>query len=201
MMHSQTAEPYLFFAWWNFLIGVLVTLAIAWFAYLNLRGRGWLFWTYCAFRLLGVVVHLSQPNGINFREITSIGRVTVFGEALSYPVSVPNPWMILPHLSHIVLIIFCVDASIRTWRRGGRRKALVFGTGVVLSRTIVSIVSIGVLWGMVQIPFFASFTIIFVIAAMLYELNYDMHRAAMLPNSSSAIRPFFQCPCGFRIAG
>jgi PAS domain S-box-containing protein len=180
MMNSQTPEDYLFYAWWNFLIGISVTVSIAWFAYVHLLGRRWLFWTYTAFRLLGVVVHLIMLNGINFREIKSVGRVTILGEALSYPIAVPNPWMILPHLSHILLIIFCLDASILTWRRGERRKALVFGTGVVLSRTIVLIVSIGVLWGMVQLPFFASFSIVFVIAAMLYELNYDMHRTAML---------------------
>ena len=179
-LHSQTPEEYLFYAWWNFLIGVLVTLSLAWFAYVYLRGRRWLFWTYCAFRLLGVVVHLILSNGINFREITSVGRVNVFGEALSYPIAVPNGWMILPHLSHILLLVFCIDASIRTWQRGERRRALVFGTGVVLSRAIASIVSIGVLWGSLHLPFFASFSIIFVIAATLYELNYDMHRAAML---------------------
>src|SRR5215204_6506633 len=180
MMHSQTPQDFLYYAWWNFLTGVLVTLSIAWFAYVHLDGRRWLFWTYCAFRLLGVVVHLIMPNGINFREITSVGHVTILGDVLSYPIAVPNPWMTLPHLSHILLIIFCVDASIRAYRRGERRKAWVFGTGVVLSRTIVLIASVSVLWGLVPLPFFVSFPIIFVIAAMLYELNFEMHSAAML---------------------
>ncbi|HEY0459609.1 MAG TPA: PAS domain-containing protein [Pyrinomonadaceae bacterium] len=180
MLHSQTPDEFLFYAWWNFLIGVLPTLSIAWFAYVHLHGRRWLLWTYCGFRLLGAVLHLIMPNGINFREITSVGHITVLGEALSYPIAVPNPWMMLPHLSHVLLIIFCVDASIRAWRRGERRKAWFFGSGVILYRTIVSIGTVSILWGLVQLPFLVSFPIIFVIAAMLYELNFEMHSAAML---------------------
>src|SRR5204863_8762545 len=109
MMHSQTPQEYLFYTWWNFLIAIFNTLTIAWFAYENLRGRRWLFFSYCAFRLLGLVVHLTMPNGINFSEVTSVGRMTVLGETLSYPIAVPNPWMILPHLSHFLLLIFCLD--------------------------------------------------------------------------------------------
>ena len=180
MIKSQTPEEYLFFAWWDFLVAVAVSLSIAWFAYTNLNGRRWLFWTYCTYRMTGLVAHLFLPNGINFREITSIAKLSFLGETLSYPVVVPNEWMILAHTSHILLVIFCLDASVRSWRLGKRRNAVIFGTGVVLSRTIGSAAAVGVLWGFLPLPFFTSFSIAFVIAAMLYELNYDMHRAAML---------------------
>ncbi len=42
------------------------------------------------------------------------------------------------------------------------------------------IVPTSVLWGLAPIPIFASFSVLFIVGAMLYELNYDMHRAAML---------------------
>ncbi|HEY0461887.1 MAG TPA: hypothetical protein VGC97_22330, partial [Pyrinomonadaceae bacterium] len=48
------------------------------------------------------------------------GYVTLFGESVGYPIAVPNPWMLLAQLSHLMLLIFCLDASVRAWRRGER---------------------------------------------------------------------------------
>ena len=73
--------------------------SFAWFAYLQLHGRKWLFVTHSALRILAVVFILIMANGINFRQVTSIVGRNVLGETLSYPIAVPNPWMIIPHLS------------------------------------------------------------------------------------------------------
>jgi PAS domain S-box-containing protein len=179
MAHSQTPEEYLFYAWWSFFPGTAAVLSVAWFAYVHLSGRRWLFWTYCISRLSQVVLHVFMTNGINFRQVTAVGRTDILGETLSYPVAVPNPWMALAQFSHLLLIIFCLDASLRTWRRGERRKALIFGSGAALFGTTVLAVSLGVLWGLIPFPVLISFSVFFIVAAMLYELNYDLHRAAM----------------------
>jgi len=180
MMHSQTPGEYLFFAWWAFLPGTVAILGTAWFIRINLGGRLWLFWTYFALRILALGLHLIMKNGVNFREVISVGQTTSFGETLGYPVAVPNPWMVLPHVSHLLLIIFSIDASVRLWRSGERRKALVFGTVFFLFGAAILVLAVGVLWGLVPLPMFGSVPILFIIAAMLYYLNYDMHRAAML---------------------
>src|SRR5215218_3961822 len=73
MMHSATPEEYLFYAWWSFLPGSATLTSVAWFTYIQLHGRRWIFWTYCASRILSIVVHLVMTNGINFRRITSVG--------------------------------------------------------------------------------------------------------------------------------
>ena len=160
--------------------GSVGLISFAWFAYLHLHGRKWLFVTYGALRILAVVLHLIMANGINFRQVTSVVGRTVLGETLSYPIAVPNPWMVLPHLSHVLLIIFFLDASVRCWRRGERRQALTFGTGTILFGTTILFFALSVLWGLVPVPIMASFAVLFIVAAVLYELNYDMHRAAML---------------------
>src|SRR5688572_25033897 len=180
MMKASTPEEYLFNAWWAFVVGGIGITAFAWFAYLHLHGRKWLFVTYGAMRLLALILHLIMENGVNFRQITSVGRRTILGETLSYPIAVPNPWMLLPHLSHLLLVIFFLDASFRCWRRGERRTALIFGTGTILFGMATIIVPTSVLWGLAPIPIFASISVLFIVGAMLYELNYDMHRAAML---------------------
>jgi hypothetical protein len=126
------------------------------------------------------MLHLIMANGINFRQVTSVVGRTVLGEKLSYPIAVPNPWMVLPHLSHVLLVMFFLDASVRCWRRGERRQALTFGTGTILFGTIILFFALSVLWGLVPIPIIGSFAVLFIVAPVLYELNYDMHHAAML---------------------
>ncbi|PYS85878.1 MAG: hypothetical protein DMF62_17740, partial [Acidobacteria bacterium] len=180
MMHAESPERYLFLVWWAFIVGSVGIVAFAWFGYLHLQGRKWLFVVYGAMRGLSLVLHVVMANGINFRQITSIAHRNVLGETLSYPVPDPNPWMLLPHLSHVVLVIFFLDASVRCWRRGEQRTASIFGTGTILFGTAVLIIPTLALWGLAAIPLFSSYTVLFIIAAMLYELNYDMHRAAML---------------------
>jgi PAS domain S-box-containing protein len=180
MMKAATPKEYLSYAWWAFLPGSVGLISFAWFAYLHLHGRKWLFVSYSAMRMLTVVLHLIMANGINFRQVTSVVGRNVLGETLSYPIAVPNPWMLLPHLSHVLLIIFFLDASVRCWRHGERRQALTFGTGTILFGTTVLLFALSVLWGLVPVPIALTFAVLFIIAPMLYELNYDMHRAAML---------------------
>src|SRR5205085_8300137 len=120
---------------------------------------------------------LVMANGLLFIEVKSVGHRTVLGEALSYPVSVPNPWLALSHLCHVLLIIFLLDASVRCWRRGDDRTAVIFGTGTILFGTATLLNAPLVLWGLVPFPIMVSFAVLFIVASMLYELNYDMHNA------------------------
>src|SRR5688572_3961831 len=180
MLTASTPEEYVFYTWWAFVPGTVGLVSIAWFGVVHLQGRKWLFWAYSSLRILALVLHLSMASGLHFNQVTSIGNRTVLGETLSYPLSVPNPWMALSHVCHVLLIIFFLDASVRCWRRGERRQALVFGAGTILFGTAVLLWAPMVLWGLVSFPIMVSFAVLFFIVAMLYELNYDMHRAAML---------------------
>jgi PAS domain S-box-containing protein len=180
MMNAATPEEYLFYTWWAFFPGSVGLISFAWFAYVHLHGRKWLFVTYGATRIMALILHLVMPNGIHFRQVTSVGSRTLLGETLAYPIAVANPWMVLPHLSHILLISFFLDASVRCWRRGENRRALVFGTGTIFFGTATLLFAPTVLWGLASFPIMASFTVSFIVAAVLYQLNYDMHQAAML---------------------
>ncbi|HEX3085748.1 MAG TPA: PAS domain-containing protein [Pyrinomonadaceae bacterium] len=180
MMHASTPAEYLSCAWWAFFPGSIGLVSFAWFAYLQLHGSKLLFVTYAALRMLAVLLQLIMANGINFRQVTSVVGRTVLGETLSYPIAVPNPWMVLPHISHVLLIVFFLDASVRCWRHGERRQAITFGTATILFGTTVLGFSLSVLWGLVPVPIMGSFAVLFIVAAVLYELNYELHHAAML---------------------
>jgi PAS domain S-box-containing protein len=180
MLRSQTPEEYLFYIWWGAVIGFVGITAFGWLAYIHLKGRKWLFVTHSLLRTLALILHLIMPNGIHFREITAVGSRTVLGETLSYPIGVPNPWSVLPQFCNVILIIFFLDTSLRCWRRGEHRQALTFGMGTLLFGTVTVFAASLILWGLLPFPLMNTFTVLFIVAAMLYELNYDMHRAAML---------------------
>ncbi|HEY0460777.1 MAG TPA: hypothetical protein VGC97_16695, partial [Pyrinomonadaceae bacterium] len=120
MLYAPTPEHYLFYARLSHLANTPLFISMLWFAYVNLQGRRWLFLTCAGLRLLVFTINFIIPNGINFREVKSVGHVTLFGESVGYPIAVPNPWMLLAQLSHLMLLIFCLDASVRAWRRGER---------------------------------------------------------------------------------
>jgi PAS domain S-box-containing protein len=180
MLHSQTPEEYLFYVWWAPVVGFVGIISFGWFAYLHLHGRKWLFWAHTVLRTLALLLHLVMAKGIHFRQITSVGMRTVLGETLSYPIGVPNPWTVLPQFCNLLLVIFFLDTSIRCWRRGERRQALVFGTGTLLFGTVTVLSASLILWGLLPFPLMNTFTVLFIIAAMLVELNYELHHAAML---------------------
>ena len=180
MTHAATPADYFFYAYSGFLLGSFMVFGTAWFAYVNLKGRRWLFWVTCAWRSLLWIIHFILPNGLNFREIKAVGHVTVLGESLGYPIAVTNPWTLLAQAGHIVLIVFCLDSSIRTWRRGERRKALVFGTGVVLFGATLLAFATLVVWGIIGFPIISALAFLFVIVAMVYELDFEMKSSAIL---------------------
>ena len=181
LMYAVTPEEYNSLVRWGHIPAAATLLSVVWFTYVNLGGRRWLLRT--IFVLRGVSLFLNffvfSPN-INLREITSIGHVTLLGEQLSYPISVPNPWVITAQLTFLLIIIFCLDSAVQTWRRGSRRKAWVLGTSILLFAATTSVLSIGVLWNLVGMPLMASISMMFLVAGMFYELNHDMHRLAML---------------------
>ena len=181
LMNTVTPESYNYLGRWAHIPAAATVLSVAWFTYVNLGGQRWLFWT--IFGKRGLVLFLNFfvffPN-INFRQINSIERVTILGEQLSYPVGVPSPWMVLPHLAFLLMIFFCLDASAHTWRKGDRRKALVFGVSILLFTAAVAALAISTLWGFSGMPLMASVSVVFLVAGMFYQVNYDMHRMAML---------------------
>src|SRR5436190_7103617 len=180
MLHSQTPEAYLFYVWWAPVVGFVGIISFGWFVYLHLHGRKWLLWAHSVLRTLALLIHLIMAKGIHFRQITSVGSRTVLGETLSYPIGVANTWTVLPQFCNLLLVIFFLDTSIRCWRRGEHRQALVFGTGTVLFGTVTVFAASLILWGLLPFPLMNTFTVLFIIAAMMVELNYELLHAGMV---------------------
>src|SRR5439155_26604844 len=89
------------------------------------------------------------------------------------------PWTLLSSVSLLLLLIFFIDATITVWRRGDRRRALVVGGSMIFGAILAWHVPL-VIWGIIDIPFFLCFAYSGIVAAMAYELSYDLLHAAQL---------------------
>src|SRR5207245_9753056 len=182
MMHAQTVRQYEVLVRWIHVPTWVLIVAFVVFVRLYLRaGRRWLAWTICALRTLVLILNFISTPNINFRAITSIHHFSWWGELVSVPVGVPNPWGLLSNVSLLLLLIFSVDATITVWRRGDRQRALVVGGSMILGAIVAWHVPL-VIWGVSDVPFFLSFAFSGIVLAMGYELSKDMLQTWQLGN-------------------
>ena len=180
MLNATTVEQYQLLMRWIHVPVWVLTLSFVAFVRLYLHaGRAWLAWSIYSLRTLVFIINFIFPVSINFRDITDIRHFSWGGQMLSVPVGIPNPWGLLSEISLLLLLIFCIDATITVWRRGDRRRALLIGGSMIFGAILAWHVPL-VIWGIIDVPFFLGFTYAAIVAAMGYELSRDMARAARL---------------------
>ena len=143
-------------------------------------GRPWLAWTVCGLRTLSLILNFVFTPNLNYREITALRHVPLFGESISIADGVPNPWMLLGQLSLLLWVIFVADAAITVWRRGDRRQALVVGGSFVFFTMIGTCQAVLSVWGIVHMPITSSLFYMSIVAAMAYEMSREVLRSAQL---------------------
>src|SRR5437762_4365532 len=187
-MRAETTAQYGALLRWAHLPVWIVIVSVLWFVRFYLRaGRAWLAWSVCSLRTLALVLNFLFTPNLNYREITSLRHLSWWGgETVSAPVGVPNPWTLVGQLSVLLLLIFLVDATITVWRRGDRRRALIVGGSAISFITLALGQSALVIWGIIESPFFISFPYLGIVAAMGYELSYDLLRGAQLAKQFQA---------------
>jgi len=181
MMHAQTVGQYeALMRWIHLPVWVLVISFVSFVRLYLHAGRRWLAWTICCLRTLVLILNFVFTPNLNFRHITSLRQFSWGGgEIISVPVGVANPWGLLSSVSLLLLLIFFVDATITVWRRGDRRRALVVGGSMIFGAILAWHVPL-VIWGIIDIPLFLCFAYSGIVAAMAYELSYDLLHAAQL---------------------
>jgi len=88
-----------------------------------------------------------------------------------------------------LLLAFVVDASIALWRQGssdGRRRVLVVGGSIaffiVIAAGFAALIRVGIIYA----PYLISLPFLAIVAAMSYELSYDVLQAATLTRQLQA---------------
>src|SRR6478672_6931912 len=181
LMRAETPAQFGSVARWIHVPAWVLIVSIVAFVRLYLNaGRRWLAWTVVAVRTLSLILNFILSPNINYRKITALRHVPFLGESVSVPVGVPNPWMLVAQFSLLLLVIFVVDATIAVWRRGHRRQALVVGGSIISLVVMASGQAVAVTWGIMATPLTVSLFYLILVAAMAYELSYDLIRAARL---------------------
>ena len=177
LLRVQTTEQYGVILRWAQLPVWLLVVSLVIFVRLYFRaGRLWLAWSACGFRTLALILNFVFTPNLSYREITHLNRVSWWGgETVSIPIGVTNPWILIAQLSSILLIVFLLDTTITAWRRRGEhRRALVLGWTMIVLTLLAAGHALLVVWGVIHIPFFACFPFLGLLAAMGYELSYDL---------------------------
>ena len=181
MMRAGTPAQFATVLKWAHVAVWLIVVSLVAFVRLHLKaGRPWLAWIVCGLRTLALVLNFLVGQNLNYLEITGLRHISFLGESVQMAEGVPNPWIRLGQLNLLILLIFLADASITTWRRGHRYRALAVGGGAVFFILFSTLQSVLVFWGLVQIPIMASISIVGLVAVMGYELSSEMIRAAQL---------------------
>jgi PAS domain S-box-containing protein len=187
LMRAETPAQFGTVARWIHVPAWVLIVSIVAFVRLYLNaGRRWLAWTVVAVRTLALILNFVLSPNINYRKLTALRHMPFLGEPVSVPVGVPNPWMLVAQFSLLLLVIFVVDASIAVWRRGNRRQALVVGGSIVLLVVLASAQAVAMTWGIIATPLTVSLFYLILVAAMAYELSYDLIRAAQLTRQLQA---------------
>jgi two-component system sensor kinase FixL len=95
LMHAQTTVQYGQVLRWIQIPVAVIVVSLIWFIRLYLRaGRPWLAWSICGLQVLVVIVTFASVPNINFREITALRQVPMWGEMAAVPFGVMS-WRIL----------------------------------------------------------------------------------------------------------
>lgn len=184
LMRAESPDRYLSLHRWGHVQFFCFVVAIIGFiqSYFG-TGRRWLAWTFVVWRALILAVTFAIGPTFNFREVTALLPAPFLGETIVVAQAVPNPWAPFGELSGVLFLAFVVDAAIRLWRKGGsdeRRRAVVVGGGVVLC--FAAMITNGILVHLEgkHAPYFIAWSFMLIIAAMAFELSWDVVRTARL---------------------
>jgi PAS domain S-box-containing protein len=115
----------------------------------------------------------STPNA-NFREITAVEHVVVFGANMAVPVGTPHPAMLVGQLSLVLAICFVVHATWQLVRRRERLAAVVVGLSFMLAIIAGTLLGTLAYWGFVRLPVLASPNFLPGLVVLAWWLSADL---------------------------
>jgi two-component system sensor kinase FixL len=181
LIRADSPEEYGAILRWRPLSTWVLILSLVAFTRLYLHaGRSWLAVSACGLQTLTVILNFLFTPNLYYREITSIRQVSWGGETVSIALGTPNPWSLLNQVTLLLLLVFFADATITVWRRGDRERAVIIGGTATFFAAVVMAQFVLVFWGIIQVPFFASFAYLGIVIALGYQLCNDAMRAAHL---------------------
>jgi two-component system, LuxR family, sensor kinase FixL len=137
--------------------------------------------------LLVLIIDAFSPFSPVFREISGLRIVqTPWGEPFALAKGTTSPLSQVLNFTDLMVLVFVVDVSATLWRRGNRRRAMLFGIGIV-GAVVAAVIQIRLVdAGVLQMPYVVTFVYIGIIIALGYPLSADVLRAAQLAQQLQA---------------
>jgi PAS domain S-box-containing protein len=188
LLRTESLENYRRLIRWENLAISLILVPMVWFVYAYFgTGRRWLALTITALWAASLVVNFLSPYSVTFAEITDLAQQAAFwGEQFTVPLGSAHPWVWVPNLASALILVFVVDAAVRAWRLGSRRRAAVVGGAITFFIVSAGIHTPLVDMGWVATPYMISFAFLAILLAMSYELVDDAVQASRLTREVTA---------------
>ena len=176
-MHSATPQDFSFYGRLIQIPVFIVIISVPWFVKYYLGyARPWLFWGACIWRLVNFPIGLLITPTLQFREITNMRAIEFLGDQAFIPEGSDSAWILFDQGGIILLLVFCIDASIQAWRRGNRRRATIVGALMCLFWMLVLIQTEFGFRGL-DTPVAAAPMFLAVLVAMGYDLSSEVLRS------------------------
>ena len=190
LLLTESLDTYRVLMRWENVAIFMILVPMTWFiqVYFN-TGRRWLAITITLLWALGILANFLSPHSLTFNEVNELKRLSTFwDEAFTIPLGTENPWKVLADIASLLILVYVGDASIRLWRQGGRRTALIIGGGIILFILSAGIHTPLVDAGIVATPYMISFAFLAIVISMSYQIAADAMRAAQeLQQSQKAL--------------
>ncbi|MFZ9920793.1 MAG: ATP-binding protein [Terrimicrobiaceae bacterium] len=166
--------------WYN-IFRWAVSICLVGFMHFYLRaGRPWLELTVIGLRTFALLLNLFVSPNAYFSSIEGLNRVMFLGQMVTVVEGVPNPLMLVGQVSLLVLAAYLVDTTWKAYSAGAYNRALRVGSGSVFFVLALSLQTMLVLWGVLEVPIMASLFFLGIVGVMAFELSEDMLRATRL---------------------
>jgi hypothetical protein len=167
LFHARSVSAYASLLQWEVLFVYALLVPMVWFVYLQLgTARRWLAGT----------ISLIWTIALNW------------GESFSVALGTPNPWNELANFGVLLILVYTVDAALRSWRQGDKHPAVVTGGSIVTFLLFGGIHTMLVDHGVIATPYMVSFAFLAIVAVLSYELVANVVHVTELMVSTSSRR-------------
>ena len=180
---AATPAQYAELARWTLVLGTVVALALVAFTRLYLQaGRLWLLWLIVSLRALMLGLNFAFEPNFYVAEVTELRPLSLLGETIVRPVGEPRGWAFLQQLSHLLIIVFALDAARTAANRGRGRAAWLIGVAIAGSVALAMLFTVLRAWGILPTAFVGQLMLL-PVAVLAYQLSLDMFHAGRLADS------------------
>ena len=154
----------------------ILLISLVWFVDIYFgTARRWLTILITSMWSVALIINFTSENSLTFQSISEIQRVTLpWGEEFSIPIGTANNWKYLADAASLLILVFIIDASIKLWQTGNKRRSLIVGGSIIFFIVLAGIHTPLVDEGIIKTPYMISFAFLGILIAMSLELLSDV---------------------------